>query len=148
MLDSNLSWKNHVDCIMKKLGRNIGILSKIRYFVSSEILISLYYSLVYPFLVYGLIARGNTYESTLNPIFLLQKKAVHVTTFSAHDCHSSQLFKSLVWSPLRAILSSQVLELQFLYFLTLVSSRVFKVSEFPSSRVSAFQSFGVPEFQS
>ena len=93
MLDSNLSWKNYVDCIIKKLKRNSGILSKICHFVSSEI--SLCYSLVYPYLVYGLIARGNTYESTLNPIFLLQKKAVGVITLSAHDCHSSQLFKSL-----------------------------------------------------
>ena len=40
-------------------------------------------------------------------------------------------------STVRVILSSQVLELQFLYFLIFLSSRVFKVSEFPSSLVAA-----------
>ena len=33
--------------------------------------------------------------STVNPIFILQKKAVRVMTFSSFDHHSSQLFKSL-----------------------------------------------------
>ena len=46
----------HVDCTVKKFRRNIGILSKIRLYVSQEILLTLYYGLVYPFLIYGLIA--------------------------------------------------------------------------------------------
>ena len=34
-------------------------------FVTTDILIELYYSLVYPFLTYGLIVWGNTYATTL-----------------------------------------------------------------------------------
>ena len=35
---------------------------------------------MYPFLTYGIVILGNTYESTLKPIFIyivLQKKAMH-----------------------------------------------------------------------
>lgn len=95
MIDANLSWKKHVDCTVKKFGRSIAILCKIRHYVSQEILVTLYYGLVYPCLIYGLIAWGNTYESTLNPIFISQKKAVRVMTLSSFDHHSSQLFRSL-----------------------------------------------------
>lgn len=56
-------------------------------------LIQLYYSLIYPFLIYGLIVWGNTYITTLNPIIILQKKAVRIITFSKFHDHSTPLFK-------------------------------------------------------
>lgn len=38
---------------------------------------------------------GNTYETTLKPIFILQKKTVRIITFSELDSYSCPLFKSL-----------------------------------------------------
>ena len=64
MIDSNLSWKSQVSYIAKKIKRNIGILFKLRYHVNSDILVELYYALIYPFLTYGLISWINTYSST------------------------------------------------------------------------------------
>ena len=64
MIDSNLSWKSQVSYIAKKIKRNIGILSKLRYYVNSDILVELYYALIYPFLTYGLISWINTYSLT------------------------------------------------------------------------------------
>ena len=95
MIDSNLSWKKQVECVVKKVRREIGILSKIRHYITRDILKSLYYTLIYPFLIYGLIAWGNTYNTTLQPIYILQKKAVRVITFSSFDHHSNPLFKLL-----------------------------------------------------
>ena len=45
-----LTWKSQVSYIAKKIKRNIGILSKLRYYVNSDILVKLYYALIYPFL--------------------------------------------------------------------------------------------------
>ena len=64
MIDFNLSSKSQVSYIAKKIKRNIGILSKLRYYVNSDILVELYYALIYPFLTYGLISWINTYSST------------------------------------------------------------------------------------
>lgn len=50
---------------------------------------------MYPFLTYGLISRGNTYSSTAQPLFILQKKAMRVITFSKFHAHSSPIFKHL-----------------------------------------------------
>ena len=55
----------------------------------------LYYALIYPFLTYGILIWGNAYETTLKPLFILQKKAVRIITFSKLDSCSSPLFKSL-----------------------------------------------------
>ena len=66
---------------MKKIRRGIGILSKIRHYITKDILKSLYFTLIYPFLIYGLIPWGNAYNPSLQPIYILQKKAVRVITF-------------------------------------------------------------------
>ena len=95
MIDSNLSWKSQISCISKKIKRSIGILSKLRYYVDLSILIKLYYALIYPFLIYGIITWGNTYPTTIQPLSVLQKKEVRIMTFSKFDEHSSPLFKKL-----------------------------------------------------
>ena len=46
IIDSNLSWKSQVSYIAKKIKRNIGILSKLRYYVNLDILVKLYYALI------------------------------------------------------------------------------------------------------
>lgn len=44
---------------------------------------------------YGIIARGNTYPTTLQPLFILQKKVIRFMMFSVFDEHTSPLFKKL-----------------------------------------------------
>ena len=46
IIDSNLSWKSQVSYIAKKIKRNIGILSKLRYYVNFDILVKVYYALI------------------------------------------------------------------------------------------------------
>jgi len=91
-IDSHLNWKAHVSYIAKKIKRCIGVLSKIRYFVNISVLIQLYYSMIFPFLSYGIITWGNTYQTTLNSLITIQKKAMRIMTFSDYKAHSSPLF--------------------------------------------------------
>ena len=81
-------------CVLKKVRRGIGILSKIRY-ITKDILKNLHYTLIYPFLIYGLIAWGNTYNTTLQPIYILHKKGCSSYYFLSFDHHSNPLFKLL-----------------------------------------------------
>ena len=94
MLDSRLNWKVHVTHIMKKIKSNIGLISKLRYYVNINTLVGLYCALIYPFLTYSLIVWGSTYESNIKPLFLLQKRAIRITTFASFIEHSSPIFKS------------------------------------------------------
>ena len=54
IFDSNLNWKPYLHELSKKISRGIGVLSKIRYHVNRNILLQLYYSLIYPFLAYSI----------------------------------------------------------------------------------------------
>ena len=95
IFDSNLNWKPYLHELSKKISRGIGVLSKIRHYVNGNILLQLYYSLIYPFLTYGLSIWGNTYSSTLRPLIILQKKATRIITFSEPGDHSEPFFKKL-----------------------------------------------------
>ena len=55
MMDNNLNWKSHAKYIAKKIKRSIGILSKLRYYGTFDTLITLYFALLYPFLIYGFL---------------------------------------------------------------------------------------------
>ena len=94
-IDSTLSWKPQIGYIIKIIKRSIGILSKLRYYVNINVLTKLYYALIYPFLIYGILIWGNTYPTTIQPLFVLQKKTMRIITFSKFDEHSSPPFKQL-----------------------------------------------------
>ena len=76
LIDSQLTFKYHIDELNKQVSRAIGILYKLRHFVTSKILCNVYYAIIYPFLLYGIMIWGNTSLTLLNPIHILQKKFV------------------------------------------------------------------------
>ena len=92
-IDFHLNWKSQVLHISKEIKRSIGIICKLRFYVTLPILLQLYYSLMYPFLTYGIIIWGNTYMTTLHPMILLQKKTIRLMTFSNFGEHTEPLFK-------------------------------------------------------
>ena len=93
IIDSNLNWKEHVHELCKKISRGIGILSKLRHFVSKRILIQIYYSLIYPYLTYCVKIWGNTYWSNIKPLYIMQKKAIRIINFLTYQEHTSSYFK-------------------------------------------------------
>ena len=68
LIDSNLSWKPHINELSKKLSRTIGILYKICFFANTKILLMLYFSLFHSILIYGIQAWGLTYNTSLKPL--------------------------------------------------------------------------------
>ena len=85
LIDSKLTFKQHIATVSKKCSRAIGILYKLRYYVNRKILISIYYSLIYPFLVYAVPVWGVADNIHLNNLLILQKKVVRLITFN--DSH-------------------------------------------------------------
>ena len=95
LLDENLNWRSHLIELFRKLARLVGIFYKLRHYVPLDTLISIYYALFYPFLTYGIVVWGATYENLLKPILTAQKKVIRAITFSEPTAHSSPLFSDL-----------------------------------------------------
>ena len=95
VLDEHLSWKPHVSHIASKISKSIGVIYKSSFCLPKSALLSLYYSLIYPYLQYCIIVWGSTYSTNLNRIFLLQKRAVRIICKVSYDEHTNSLFKNL-----------------------------------------------------
>ena len=53
IIDLNLTWKQHILYISLKIGKSLGIISRLRRFVPTDTLLSLYRSLIQPNITYG-----------------------------------------------------------------------------------------------
>ena len=78
LVDSNFSWRYHIDYISLKISKGVGIISSLRHFVPTSTLLRIYRSLIEPYISYGLAAWGQAAASHLNKIFLLQKRALRL----------------------------------------------------------------------
>ena len=54
--------------------------------------LSLYYTLIYPYLSYCNIVWSSTYNTHLNRIFIFQKSAIHALSKSEYHAHTAPLF--------------------------------------------------------
>jgi len=68
LIDFGLSWKVHIEHIVVKISRLVGIIAKLRHFVPRNILLRIYQSLILPYISYGLTAWGLASKSYLTKI--------------------------------------------------------------------------------
>jgi hypothetical protein len=108
----SVNWKSQTNYIAEKIKRSIGILSKLRYHVSEQILVNLYNALIYPFLIYGITIWGNTYPSTIQHLYILQNKSIRII-ISKYDEHSSPLFKRMNIMKLPDLVSFQLVKFMY-----------------------------------
>ena len=92
IIDNNLSWKHHIDHVAIKMSRTVGLICKLRHFLPRRTLLTIYRSLVAPYLTYGLMAGGQAYKSYLEKLLKLQKRALRFIYFSERNQHAIPLF--------------------------------------------------------
>ena len=106
-------WAIHIDNLAKKISRAIGVMFRVRCFVSKNILTNLY-----PHILYAIPIWGNTFESYIEKLIILQKKTVRMMTFNltffsemGPPVHAAPLFKRLKILNLNAVFELRVAKL-------------------------------------
>ena len=100
LIDNKLNWSYQINAVNLKLSKGIGLLAKIRHYVPSSILRSLYYSFLNPYIDYNLLNWGMAAPTNLDTIHRKIKKAVRIISFKTSDDHTDPLFKELEILPL------------------------------------------------
>ena len=93
ILDENLSWKPHILNVSRKISKSIGIIYKSSFCLSAMSLRTLYFSLVYPYLIYWITVWGSTYQTNLKRLITLQKKVIKIISNVPFDAHTDNLFR-------------------------------------------------------
>ena len=95
ILDNKLRWNAHIKHIANKISKSVSILKRIKFIFPTDILKSLYYSLVYPYLTYCNIIWCGAANTQLDPLIKLQKKAVRIICKVGYIDHTVPLFEDL-----------------------------------------------------
>ena len=89
-IDYCLNWKEHISIISKKVSRGVGIVCKLKQYLCTKSITTIYYSLVYSHLVYGIQVWGSACDTDLKILSTLQNKAVRImtnnNTFRTESC--------------------------------------------------------------
>ena len=93
ILDNRLNFSDHIDALCKKVSRLVGLMYKVSFFVPTDTLRVLYYSLIYPHLLFGNLVWGGTYNTHLSRILKLQKKCVRLIMSKPYRFPTENLFK-------------------------------------------------------
>ena len=94
-IDKHLKWEQQIKHVKSKISKNTGIINKLRFYVDLNTLKQLYYTLIYPYISYGLISWGNTYTTHLNKICTAQNKCVKNILF-AHKRENATVYFNLL----------------------------------------------------
>jgi len=117
-VDKDLSWKEHISYVTRKLLAVNGVLCKSQHLLPVSARRSVYFSLVHSRLQYCMEIWGLGFKHK-NPLIIAQKKILRNIAGVPRNSHTSQLFKNLSIMPLKTELE---------YRLSLFSFQVIKKS--------------------
>ena len=95
IIDAKLKWNDHITYVKSKISKTIGLFYKMRQYLGRKALVNLYYSLVFPYLIYCNEIRGNASSVHLDPIIKIQKRCVRIITYSDYLSSSEPIFQTL-----------------------------------------------------
>ena len=64
IIDDKLKWHEH---IQHKIAKSVGILYKIKHYLSKQTLLNMYYTFLFPYLMYGVEIWGSAPLNYINP---------------------------------------------------------------------------------
>ena len=105
-INENLNWKSHLNKVSNKISRTLGVMNRLKHFLTTDTLRTIYNSLILPHLNYCILVWGFECKR----IQKIQKKCVRVITASKFNSHSEPLFKALNLLKVEDIFKSQSLK--------------------------------------
>ena len=95
IIDNKLKWNDHITYVKSKISKTIGLFYKMRQYLGRTALVNLYYSLVFPYLIYCNEICGNASSVHLDPIIKIQKRCVRIITYFDYLSSSEPIFQTL-----------------------------------------------------
>lgn len=93
MVDCNLTWNDHINLVCSRSMKTVGILRKVLPFIHPTSHLTLYYSLLFPYLNYCNIVWAATFSSYTSKLLLIQKRFLRMISHSNYYEPSAPLFR-------------------------------------------------------
>ena len=100
IIDDQLKWNAHIDNVVTKVSKAIGMIRRMKNVVPQSTLISVYNAIVQPHFDYRSLVWdiGNVYS--LEKLQKMQNRAARVITGRSYEVRSETILQDLCWQPL------------------------------------------------
>ena len=122
IIDEHLEWKYHIDMCKRKISSGNYVLRSLKHILTTSVLTTIYYSMIHPYISYGLMLWGSAYKSNLHVIEILQKKAIRNVHKAKYNDHTIPLFHSSKILKLEDMYKLQLLMFMFSYYRNMLPS--------------------------
>jgi len=95
IIDEHLDWHRHIDHCKCKISSGMYALSSLKNTLGSKQLKMLYYSLIHPYLTYGIVLWGAANKKHINKLRILQNKSVRKINKSKYNDSAAPIYASL-----------------------------------------------------
>ena len=92
-VDEHLRFDRHVTFLSKKISKSVGILNRVKHFLPNHVLINLYYSLIYPYMLYVIESWYGCSLTLRKKIEVLQKRSIRCIYNLSFNEHTAQYFR-------------------------------------------------------
>ena len=119
-IDANLIWKEHVDDICTKISRTIDVLNSLKETIPRRILLTLYNTMILPYISYCNIIWGSCALYLLNRTFVLQRRAMRIINNVSPLSNTDLLYQKFKILSVADINKLQVAVFMYSYHLNLL----------------------------
>lgn len=91
-IDNALTWSDHIAYVASKISKSVGIIKKASHVLNRGSLLTLYRSLILPYLQYCNLIWGNAAKTHLQRLLILQKRAVRIVNRLGSRDHTAPYF--------------------------------------------------------
>ena len=109
VIDDKLDWISHIQDLCTLLRKYIGIFYKLSLKLPAKILNMLYFSLIYPRLLYGIEVYANTYLCHLHNLIVLNNRILRIIQHKSLMASTISLYSSLNTLPVDKLFKYQIL---------------------------------------
>ena len=115
-IDSCLSFSNHISYITAIILRQVAMINRVNYFLPPDILVTLYYSFIFPYLSYCGSVWGNTKRSFTKKLKFAQNRAIKAVFRLPRLYPTRDLYSDFGIAPLDQIIQKLNLSLAYSAF--------------------------------
>ena len=110
ILNDKFSWKSHIQHVCSKLSRGSWALLKLRNYVDTTTLKTVYYALIYYYLQYCVSTWGLASTIALDPLVRIHKRIIRIITNSPFLSRTNPLFQKLNFLKVKDIVKLEIAE--------------------------------------
>ena len=117
LIDAKLTWQQHIDYVFSKVIKFTSIFYRISHRLNIDILKMIYFAFVHPHLAYGIEIYGNTYQTHLSRLIILNNKLLRILQNAAYETPVANLYAKFNTLALPDLHTFQVLKIvhKFIY---------------------------------